>query len=252
MNPREYAALFEVEDDHWWFVELRREIARALDGLGPRPSREVRWLDAGSGTGGLLDHLRRRVGGLGVGVEVSPEGISFARRRGLRHLVRGSVTELPFASASFDLTTSIDVLCHRNVEEPAALREISRCLKPGGLLILQVPAFDRLRSEHDEAVWTNRRYRRREIRRLVGQAGLTVRKSAYRNSLLFPVALLHRLWTRRHRGREARSDVRTVSRLENAVFSRILRAEALLGSAGLRWPFGLSVFCVAEKPIVTG
>ncbi len=249
MNPREYEALFEVEDRHWWFVELRREITRALARFRRRPAAQVsRWLDAGSGTGGLLWNLGQAQDGVHVGIEVSIDGLCWARVRGLRRLVRGSVTALPFAEGSFDAVTSIDVLCHRDVDEPRALREIQRCLKSGGILVLQVPAFDWLRSEHDEAVWTNRRYSRREMDGLLGEAGFSLRQSFYRNSLLFPAAALYRLVRRRWRsGPEARSDVRPATRFANAVLSRVLRAESSLRAVGVRCPFGLSVFCVAEK-----
>ena len=248
MNPREYQVLFDVEDHHWWFVELRREIARAVERFqGRGAERAGRWLDAGSGTGGLLANLDPAGKGRRVGFEISPEGLRFSRSRSVRDLVRGSVCAIPFAGGVFDLVTSVDVLCHKEVREEQALSEMGRCLKPGGILVLQVPAFDWLRGEHDQAVWTNRRYRRREIERLLERAGLDVRSSFYRVGLLFPFAALGRLLARGRKAEEARSDVRPVSRPVNALLATILRAESRLGALGLRLPFGLSIFCVAQK-----
>jgi hypothetical protein len=121
-------------------------------------------------------------------------------------------------------------------------------LKPGGRLLVQVPAFDWLRGEHDAAVWTKRRYRRSEITKLLTGAGFATRRSGYRNALLFPAAAIMRLVKRGKSfgSREgARSDVRAVPRPVNALLSGILSLERRLRFA---LPFGLSVFCVGEKP----
>jgi SAM-dependent methyltransferase len=246
VNPREYEALYRTEDRHWWFAGVRREIAAALARERSRPSR---WLDAGSGTGGVLANLRPAGSPAAFGVEVSPEGIVFSRSRGLRRLARASVAQLPFPDATFDIVTSIDVLCHRGVEEPLALAEAYRCLREGGLLVLQVPAFDWLRSEHDDAVWTSRRYGRREVENLLRQAGFSVERSFFRVALLFPAAVLRRLLAGRGRPEEeARSDVHPAALSANALFGGLLRLESALGALGLRLPFGLSVFAVARKP----
>jgi len=215
MNPQEYEALFEVEDRHWWFVALRREIALALE-RHPPAAAGGRWLDAGSGTGGLLANLHGGAPALRVGLDSSLQGILLARSRRLADLAAGSVGALPF---------------------------------PGGVLILQVPAFSWLFGGHDRAVWTNRRFRRGEVERLLEQAGFRVRESFYRMSLLFPAAVLRRLWIRRDGKRgNARSDVQAASAGENALFGGAARLESALAALGPRLPFGLSVFCVAERP----
>jgi len=243
VNPTEYAAMFAVEDRHWWYLGVRREVERWLDGLRPVGSGRLRVLDAGCGTGGLLANLRTSA--WRAGVEISPAGIGLARSRGLRALVLGSVCALPFTEASFDAVVSIDVLCHSGVEELPALEEAARVLRPGGLLLLQVPAFDWLRGEHDVAVWTKRRYRRTEAVELLSAAGLSALRAGYRNALLFPAAAIVRLASRRAGAREAaRSDVRPVPAPVNALLSGVLALERKLG---IRFPFGLSVFCVAEK-----
>jgi SAM-dependent methyltransferase len=246
VNPLEYEALYRTEDHHWWFVGLRREIAIAL---ARERSGFSRWLDAGCGTGGLLANLAPAGSPEAFGVEVSPEGIALSKSRGLRRLARATVGQLPFADGTFDLVTSIDVLCHRGVEEPLALSEACRCLREGGMLVLQVPAFDWLHSEHDDAVWTNRRYRRREVRNLLAKAGFSVERCFYRVALLFPAAALRRLLARRSRPEEeARSEVRPATPVANALLGGVLRLESALAALGLRLPFGLSVFVVARKP----
>lgn len=247
MNPAEYSAMFGVEDRHWWYVGVRREVERSLEAVRARRSGRLRILDAGCGTGGLLANLRTPA--WKVGVEISSEGIRLSRSRGLAALVQGSVSALPFADGSFDAVVSIDVLCHSGVEERQALDETARVLRPGGILLAQVPAFDFLRGEHDAAVWTKRRYRRSEVSRLVSDAGLALRRTGYRNALLFPAAAIARLLRRRTKvARDrARSDVRPVPRVVNALLSGVLAIERRFRGS---FPFGLSVFCVAEKPSV--
>jgi SAM-dependent methyltransferase len=246
VNSAEYAAMFAVEDRHWWYVGVRREIERSLEAVRAPGSGRLRILDAGCGTGGLLANLTTPA--WKVGLEISSEGIRLSRSRDLPALVSGSVSALPFADGSFDAVVSIDVLCHSRVEERQALEEAARVLRPGGVLLAQVPAFDFLRGEHDAAVWTKRRYRRREVSALVTEAGLVPRRSGYRNALLFPAAAVLRLFRRRRISRErARSDVRPVPRIVNALLSGVLAIERRFPG---RFPFGLSVFCVAEKPAV--
>lgn len=237
--------MFAVEDRHWWYVGVRREVERWLRTLSPGPGERLAVLDAGCGTGGLLANLRTTA--WRAGVEISTEGIRLARKRGAVSLVRASVAALPFADESFDAVVSIDVLCHSGVVERQAAEEAARVLRPGGLFLVQLPAFDFLRGEHDAAVWTKRRYRRAEVATLLSSAGLVLRRSYYRNSLLFPLAAAARLVRRGGKTREsARSDVRPVPRPLNAALSGVLALERRLGG---RFPFGLSVFCVAAKPI---
>jgi SAM-dependent methyltransferase len=183
-----------------------------------------------------------------VGMEPASDGLRLSRRRSLKRLVGGAVGALPFAVESFDVVTSVDVLCHRLVDEEEALREMRRVLAPRGVLVLQVPAFDALRSEHDDAVWTNRRYRLGEVRRMLRRCGFEVESARYRIGLLFPLAALRRMLRRRPDPKAARSDVHPAGMVANAFLGAILRGEEALGSVGLRLPFGLSVFCVARKP----
>ena len=248
MNPREYQALFETEDAHWWFRGLWREVDRAIARFAPRRERGLVWLDAGSGTGGLLAKLSDRGRfRLAAGVELSADGLALARRRRLAALCRGSVSRLPVRHASLDVITSIDVLCHRSVESDAALAEAARGLSPGGILVFQVPAYQWLFSGHDRAVWSNRRFDRTQVLKMMRDAGLRPLACFYRNSLLFPAAAVRRLLSRGHSSRPDRSDVGPATPLVNAIGGAALRLETALGALGLRLPFGLSVFCVAAR-----
>src|SRR5256885_7197658 len=100
MRSAEYEAMYRVEDTHWWYGALRRQVVRAVAAEAGRLARPPRLLDAGAGTGGMLSRLDGSVDGCGV--EMAAEGIHFCRKRGLDRLVQGSVGELPFASGVFD------------------------------------------------------------------------------------------------------------------------------------------------------
>ncbi len=181
-----------------------------------------------------------------VGVDVSPLALAHARNRVDCPLCLGSVERLPFASNTFDLALSLDVLYHAAVaDDVAALRELARVVRPGGAVIINAPAYEALRSSHDRAIHTGRRYTRRELRRKVERAGLAAARCTYWNTLLFAPIALVRLWRRRQARSD--SDLRPTPALANAGLQLLLSVERAL----LRWmdaPFGLSILCVAEKP----
>lgn len=244
MNPEEYRVMAELEGVQWWYAGMRR-IARALlEPLLPEAgSRSRRILDAGCGTGWNLQALS--VFGETHGVDLSPLAASATRRRGGR-VSLGNLLSLPYGSASFDVVTSFDVIYHAwVVDDVQAVRELARVLKPGGVLLLKAPALKILWGAHDEAVLSRHRYTRPEMEALVAAAGLTLVRSTYANSLLFPVLLTRRFLDRalnRHG-----SDVALLPPLLEKAFGTLLSIEAaLLGWINL--PIGASVFAVARKP----
>jgi SAM-dependent methyltransferase len=247
MEAEQYALMAGVEGRHWWYVGMRR-LAAALLASAVEPGEGLQVLDAGCGTGGTTAWLRRF--GTVTGVDVAAEAVPFWRQRGLRHMARGSVMALPFADASFDLVTCFDVLYHRQVrDEGVALREFWRVLRPGGVLLLRVPAYDWLRGAHDTAVHTRRRYTRDEVVAAVRAAGFVVAMATYANCFLFPLALLKR-WSERWRG-AMQEEMRLPPAPLNALLTAVLGAEARLVPY---WPlpWGLSVFVLGRKPEAGG
>jgi len=242
MDSSEYAAMYQAEESHWWYVGMRRITASILAAHVP-PGNHLLILDAGCGTGGNLLLLERY--GETIGLDVSALALSLCQRRGLDRLVRGSVTSLPFSDGVFHLVTSFDVLYHSAVEDDkAAIAEARRVLRPGGWLLIRVPAYDWLRGRHDIAVHTRHRYTTTELGHKVREAGLTVVRLTYANCILFPLALAKRLGERvmpPSRG----SDVGPCPPA-NSQLTAILGLEA----AWLRkhsLPWGLSVICLARR-----
>jgi SAM-dependent methyltransferase len=269
MEPGEYRTLFDLEESYWWYQGLHRLVEREVrqarsraaanrhripDDPGTTPSTIAttstpRILDAGCGTGGMA----RRLAAFGCvfGLDWSPLALELARRRGPFRWTRGSVECLPYRSESFDLVISLDVLYHRGVRSDLeALREFRRCLRPGGTLILNLPAYESLRSGHDAAVHTARRYRRAPLRALLAEAGLEPVKVTHWNGLLFS-ALAAMRWLGIGRaftgGSRGDSDLRPLPRPINRLLIGILDLErAWLRRGGLK--VGLSILAVARRP----
>lgn len=251
MNHEEYARMFAVEQDHFWYRGMRA-VCDSLLGPVAAQAPALRILDAGCGTGGNALWLARR--GAVTACDFSPEALRFCRQRGLPRLLRASVCALPCADASFDLVTSFEVLEHRAVEREAeAVAELYRVLVPGGRLLLRLPAFRFLLGPHDDATHGLRRYRLAEVVSLLEGAGFVVRHATYANALLWPVAVAWRLWRRLgHRQAPAgmpaaASDVRPLPRLADSLLGFALAAEAHLVPR-FRLPVGLSVLALAERP----
>jgi SAM-dependent methyltransferase len=248
MQPREYERLAATEERMWWFRGLHANLIDAWRrrGASPAPS-EPRLLDAGCGTGGLLARLRTTVPEARLyGLDRDAGACAMASAKSDRPIVAGSIDALPFADDAFDAAFSADVLCHGGVDEAAALAGLRRCLKPGGILVLNLPAYRWLFSAHDLAVDNVRRYGRGEVRRLLATAGFVRITVDYWNSLLFPLMLARRLVARH--GGDAASDVALLPAPVERLFGAIVAFELTLAGLGARLPFGGSLLAVAAKP----
>jgi SAM-dependent methyltransferase len=241
MEKSEYEVMFRVEDTHWWYRALLRLIRRSLDNELPG-WRAVWVLDAGCGTGAVLASLGNQRAH--TGVDLSADAIAFSRQRGIHHLAQGDISNLPFRDGSFDVVICSSVLYHSWVTDVGlALRELRRVLRPGGLLIVNLPAYELLRSRHDDLVFTARRFRRHEVRRLLLGSGFAIRRLTYWTTLLFPAALAARTLGASSTGRDygGRGD-----RARNWLLGRVMSLElALLRLMSL--PFGVAIFGIATR-----
>ena len=187
MERAEYERLAALDRRLWWFQGLHAEIAGALGRHGDWNPQE-RVLDAGCGTGGLLVSLRDRMPAMALfGLELDGIAAQVAQSASGRPVAGGTVNRLPFRDGSFAAIVSADVLCHRGVEEATALGEFRRCLRPGGLLVLNLPAYRWMLGEHDLAVHNVRRYTAGGVRALLAQAGFTGILTSYWNLSLIHI-----------------------------------------------------------------
>ncbi len=237
--------MFLVEGRHWWYRGMEAITRAILDRCYPAGA-DLRILDAGCGTGAAMATCLAVYGRV-TGVDISPLALDFCRLRKTGALIRASVMRLPFASGTFDLITSFDVLYACSVPDDAgALAELARLLARGGRLLLRLPAYDWLRGRHDAAVDTARRYTRSRVAELLGCSGLAVELLSYANMFLFPAALAKRTAERLLPSRRAGSDLEYGFGPANGFLRSILALEApLVARRGL--PFGLSVFALGRK-----
>ncbi|RJR16734.1 MAG: class I SAM-dependent methyltransferase [Nitrospiraceae bacterium] len=247
MKKEEYKIMFNIEDNYWWYVGLRRLVLSSMDGKDK--SINLRILDAGCGTGGMSTVLRAYNP---YAIDYSEEAISYSKSRNIYNIVRGSVCCMPFNNGFFDVVISLDVLYHINVEsDHDTLKEFNRVMKKNGILLLHLPAFNFLKSRHDEAVHTRHRYTANEVKRKVEAAGFKIEKITYRNVFLFPIAVIRRIIEKFSLGSknqmESESELKPLSSSINRLFSNILFFENKLIASGMSFPFGLSIYCIARK-----
>jgi ubiquinone/menaquinone biosynthesis C-methylase UbiE len=246
MSPEENDIMRAVEDYYWWYQALRPHVAAAIEPALP----DFSLLDAGCGTGGMLQVLRQEFPAAHLtGVDQSNHALELtaARQTGAK-LMPSSVDALPFPDESFDVVLSLDVLVSVGLDDSLAVHEAYRVLRPGGKLILNVAALEFLKGAHDRAVDANRRYTRRQVQVLLEGAHFAVERLSYWNTTLTPpVALIRWLSRARSRRPEApHSDLRALPPILNSVLKRVVALE-LSASRHVSLPFGTSLFAVARK-----
>lgn len=248
MDARELQAMLDHDEHHWWYRGRRRIVRGEIDRLSlGTDGREVRVLDAGCGSGRTLDELASY--GTVSGIELSEAGVAAARRRGHADVRQGRVEQLPWPDATFDLVTCLDVVEHTD-DDRATLRELRRVTRPGGWLLVTVPAYQALWSAHDVVNDHKRRYNRRTLREAARDAGWSVERMSGFNALLLAPAALVRLAQRR---KASNIDGHT-SELElspprlNATLELPLRAEAAWLARGRTLPAGLSLLALLRRP----
>jgi len=248
MRPEDFEYLYDLEERYWWFVAMRR-ITDAIVGSDLQ-GQGLKLLDAGCGTGYNVRHYEKLKHSV-FALDIAEDAIAGVRRRGFQRICQASVTGIPYRSDTFDLVFSFDVLEQIPVAAAAeGIREMYRVLKPGGKLFIRVPAFEWMRSSHDEQLRTVHRYSRPELRAMLEQAGFKIRLATYANTLLFPVVLARRSLKAFGIGRG--TDVKPLpSGLGwiDPLFRSLLAAEGAMLSRKLAFPFGLSVICYAEKKL---
>lgn len=238
-------ATARAEGHHFWFRGLRRFvsplIARARAGIA-----SARILDCGCGTGHNLAMLRRY--GRASGIDRTWTGLSYAREHGERSIAQATAAALPFATATFDIVTSFDVIyALDDADERAAIAEMFRVLRPGGHLVLNVAAMELLKGNHSVLAEERRRYSRGSLRERLERAGFEVRRLSYTNATILPALLAVRLLQRVSGHQASEEEISTPAAPVNAALTAALMLEAGL-LRFVNMPFGSSLIALARKP----
>ena len=224
------------QPDYWWY-RARATLLETV--LGPYLGTPSRVLDVGSADGPSVAWMkgasRRTTMDILPGGLVPGEGVC------------GSATDLPFASEAFEVVAAFDVVEHTE-DDARALAELTRVLRPGGRLLLSVPAYQWAWSDHDVRAGHYRRYTRPGLVRVVEGAGLTVLRATYAFGSVFPFFMAERA-LREAKRRTGRLTEQRLTPVSPATDRLLMRLSAVDGRLLKRHdlPFGSSVFLAAVK-----
>ena len=243
MDDQLYEEFYRIESTHWWAVGMRGIFRMLLESA--LRDKKPRILDVGCGTGIALQEFQCY--GSVCGLDRAWPAVSYSKLRVPGSgIVQGSLAHLPIADGGFDLVLAFDVIEHLE-DDKIGLREILRVLRPGGLVLLNVPAFQSLWSEKDTINHHFRRYSRASLQRAVVQSGFGVERLTYTNATLFPL-----IWSVRQIQRMAHMSWNPHAEYHPKPWiNQPLKALLGLERTVLRHidlPFGTSVSCVARKP----
>lgn len=245
MDRSFYKTYFEIEKSHWWFKTRRNIILSLLKKYSDDSKGKTKLLDIGCGSGYLVRQLEE-LGFESYGLDVWPEAIEFGQKHEVKNLsvIRDDVINFP--DNHFDFALALDLLEHLE-DEINLIKEIQRTLKPHGLVIITVPAFQFLWGVQDEVSHHYRRYRLPHLVGLIKSSGnFEIIRKTYFNTFLFPPITLARLASQRFKIKNRESDFNINNRFLNKIFHSIFGLEAKFLSY-LNFPFGVSCLVVARK-----
>ncbi len=246
MEKNEYKVMYDIEQSYWWFIGKQSLVRTVLNGFSLDGIMQEKILDIGCGTGVILKLLESF--GVAYGMELSSEAIRFLRKRDLNLVVRSDASQsIPFKGGSFSAILCLDVLEHLD-DDSTLLNEMVRVCKPGGHIILTVPAFNVLWSSHDVALHHRRRYTRKQILKKVNHLNCRVTKSSYYNTaLVLPILAVRKLKKFLSNKPKAQSDFfMCLPRWINALLTSLFVSE-IRCLKFFNFPFGVSLLLTLQK-----
>ena len=246
MEIKEYSAMYETEDTHFWYKGMRVITKELFKQILPKKRRNF-ILDAGCGTGANIKMLQRY--GTVQGFDIEKKAIEYCKKRGLKNVKVGTITDIKNKKDQFDIVTCFDVMGQMEVKsEKKAIQEFNRVLKPNGIVLIRIAAYDWLKGYHDKSVHTKHRFTSNETTELLEKNGFKILKSTYANTLLFPLVIFRRFVLNKlgSQQKHRSSDVQNINPVLNDIFYQLLLIESFLLKY-ISLPFGLSVIVVAQK-----
>jgi len=245
----EFEALGAVEREHW-FYKGKRDLVRYFLQRETAPTPDDIILDAGAGTGELVQELRTQFGHTGpqvIGIEYSEEARAYAKEANGLDLTPGSILDLPLANDHVLISCALDVLEHVE-DDQRGLTELIRVTKPGGIIIINVPAFKALWSEWDVSLGHFRRYSMPMMRELLAPHlaahSIEIVELKYINNFAFPLILGYRMFRK-----ILPSDKRAEDSIPAKPINDLMHT-LLVAPAKWHWfqaPFGVSIFAILRK-----
>jgi len=251
-NRHEYDIMAAVESQHWWYATLHSQVVQAIQRHSKDQQRDLTILDAGCGTGGLLLVLKQVGFNHAQGFDLSTDAVAHARSRGL-HIKLGDLNQLTqFAPPqSFDVIINNDTLYHLSIDQRTHFfKSCLTLLKPNGIMLLNVPALNAFKGNHDLAVGITERFSKSTLVPFIQGIGFEVKQARYWPFLLSPVIWATRVMQKLVRGRffsskVYQSDLVLPSPLVNKVLAKFCAFEQPLP---FTTPWGSSLFLILKKP----
>ncbi len=232
-----------LDHSHWWFLGM----TAIIDGVLRRYYRgktDLEILDAGCGTCWLTFSLERY--GRVTALDIEPETLRICRERGIQKTVEADIQNISLPDKSFDLIVCSEVLYHKYVmSDRLVMRVFHRLLRPGGRVLVKVPAHAYLSGAHDEVNLTRERYEIEGVMALFSETGYVIDFLSFANFFLLPLVYLKRKTETMFKTKPA-SDIQKTAKPLNFLLTMILRFEGMLLSR-IRLPGGSSIIAVGRK-----
>ena len=242
MKDEEISLLSELEVTNWWNYGRQKILHSVLSNIHQKSSLKI--FDVGCGPGGTtLSFLKF---GDVFGTDFSTFALKKAKEKGLQNVFRSTLSDIPIKNQSFDVITALDVIEHVE-HDLIVLHELKRILTSNGYLIITVPAFQFLWSEHDVALLHFRRYNKHTLSKVLDSSGFEIIKMSYFVSFLFPFVAIYRLLSKiKITSKKPKANEGKFPKPINDFFKKIMEFEnKLLTKFNL--PFGISLLCVVKK-----
>ncbi|HPP87503.1 MAG TPA: class I SAM-dependent methyltransferase [bacterium] len=247
MENQEYFAMFSNENTHWWYRILHELTIFYLKKYLVNVDNPL-ILDAGCGTGRLLELLKKEKFKC-EGIEYSDEALKYCKLRGLDGIIKADLNNVKLKEKYYDVIISNDVLYHKSIiSDKIVIKKFKEALKPKGILILNLPAFEFLKSTHDTFIHTKKRYTKNAVNNMLINTGFKVEFISYRLFILFLPVMIYRIIKKIFCFKTTyNSDVQKMNNLLNKILFLIGKFENSLLKANIKFPFGVSVIAIAKN-----
>lgn len=250
-RPEEYEKMDLAESKLWWYKILHEQTLAVIQ--KNHKTKDIAILDAACGTGGLIDYLQCKGFQNINGFDLSEEAVLRSRHKTKVDIVQLKLqaAHLHYAAQSFDVVVCHDALYFVADDEfPKTLHNLWSLLKPGGQLILNLPAGNLFKGMHDRTVGIQERWSFSRFEKMLRLSGINYRSIDRRmwpfllSPLILMIRLLQRFRLMIFSKTVIKSDVGLPPLVLNRLFYKLTNFETLLP---FKRKFGSSIFLVIHR-----